>query len=645
MTNRPQQKRPVGRKSLRTKIATGFAVVLLLHVSIAVMGHVGLDRAQSDLNEFQTGRLVTLHTVEIDRLVRELQSTVRNFTSTGHRSVETQFNEIYRNLIRELQEARGISKTEDAAVFESMESSLARYKHKFALAVVYRRERSDLVDFKLYQLGAATVAKLRAVRVRLSESGASIAADRVNGAEHQLAASLHSAQVYLNRLDSSYMGKADLQSKESLRLLESLPADLVSGDDSFAEVRRDIKAYAGSLVEILQTTRSYLHLIHVVMAGRAANLLRVSGDVRQRHLAELSALHDRIQREQKAFQFVSMIVSLITIIIGLIASRLISRVVANPLTAITSTFKRLARGDRAVKFPGHDREDEIGDLAQAAQVFHTKNVETADLLAETQRLARHSEAIIADLEARNTELDSFAHAASHDLKAPVRAMSALVSFLEEDCADRLGEDGAEHLNALKHRIARMSNLLEDLLSFARVGRDSFEASQVACLEVIEKVVSNCAIPPDFDVSIRGDDVTMSAYRVPLEMVLVNLVSNACKHHDRDRGRIEVDVRREGEVVRFVVTDDGPGIPAEFRERIFEPFESLKRRDEVEATGIGLALVKKLVDRFGVDIQCSATAGSRGARFTFSWPMRAIDASQSGSTSPDTSVLGERLIHA
>ncbi len=107
--------------------------------------------------------------------------------------------------------------------------------------------------------------------------------------------------------------------------------------------------------------------------------------------------------------------------------------------------------------------------------------------------------------------------------------------------------------------------------------------------------------------------------MPLQQVLYNLINNAIKHHDREEGEIEVDVARTEDGVRFSVRDDGPGIPAEFHERIFEMFHTLKPRDQVEGSGMGLAVVKKTVERFGGVITV-ASEGGRGTEFSFTWPI-------------------------
>jgi signal transduction histidine kinase len=108
-------------------------------------------------------------------------------------------------------------------------------------------------------------------------------------------------------------------------------------------------------------------------------------------------------------------------------------------------------------------------------------------------------------------------------------------------------------------------------------------------------------------------------RAPLEQVFRNLVNNAIKHHDKPKGEVVLSARRVGDFVDFVVRDDGPGILPQFHEKIFELFETLKRRDEAESTGMGLTIVKKLIERQNCRITVHSQGDGTGTEFRFQWP--------------------------
>jgi PAS domain S-box-containing protein len=215
-----------------------------------------------------------------------------------------------------------------------------------------------------------------------------------------------------------------------------------------------------------------------------------------------------------------------------------------------------------------------------------------------------------------SDLEQFAYIASHDLRSPLHAIRNLVGFIREDSRDALPEASRRHLEQIEQRIGRMERLLIDLLEYARTGRAMAPVVEVDVGELTRATVELLAIPPGFEVR-TGELPTLRTYRTPLQTVLRQLIDNAVKHHDRDRGAIDISCERRGDVYQFEVADDGPGVDSEYRDKIFEVFETLRSRHEVEGTGMGLAIVKKTVERIGgrVDVR----SDGRGARFRFTWP--------------------------
>lgn len=218
----------------------------------------------------------------------------------------------------------------------------------------------------------------------------------------------------------------------------------------------------------------------------------------------------------------------------------------------------------------------------------------------------------------NQDLDDFAYAASHDLRAPLRAIDSLALWIEEDLGPNLTEEGRRHLQRMRQRVDRMDRLLDDLLQYSRVGRKSGDVESVDSQRLTQEIIEMLSPPAPFQVLIETPLPALVTYRAALRQVILNLVSNAIKHHDRPDGRIMISARDMGDLVEFEVADDGPGIPAEHHERVFKMFQTLKPRDHKEASGIGLALVKKAVEVRGGRVTLRSSVGG-GAAFAFTWP--------------------------
>jgi len=227
-------------------------------------------------------------------------------------------------------------------------------------------------------------------------------------------------------------------------------------------------------------------------------------------------------------------------------------------------------------------------------------------------------AIQEELARSNQDLEQFAYVASHDLKAPLRAIEILVDWLREDLAGYTGGEVQQNLGLLSQRTARLHRLLDDLLAYSRAGRKPGEVGDVDSRLLVEDLFVLLA-PPE-TMRLRADESlpVLQAHHAPLEQVLRNLINNAIKHHPSREGSVTVYAQDRGDDILFAVEDDGAGIPAEFTEKVFQMFQTLKPRDEIEGSGMGLAIVKRIVEWQGGRIWFHGGPGGTGTVFKFTW---------------------------
>jgi signal transduction histidine kinase len=224
----------------------------------------------------------------------------------------------------------------------------------------------------------------------------------------------------------------------------------------------------------------------------------------------------------------------------------------------------------------------------------------------------------AEAERRAQDLEQFAYVASHDLKAPLRAIGNLADWIGEDLAGKLNTESQEQLMLLKDRVRRMNALIEGLLEYSRVGRTEGSIIEVDTRELLEELIDSLSPGKGFIIDIDEEMPVFRTDRLLLGQVFSNLISNSLKHHKGDCGHIQIGVHDKPAFFEFHVSDDGVGIAPEHHEKVFMIFQILEAKDYGSNTGIGLALVKKIVREQGGVITLKSEPG-HGAHFYFTWP--------------------------
>jgi len=239
-------------------------------------------------------------------------------------------------------------------------------------------------------------------------------------------------------------------------------------------------------------------------------------------------------------------------------------------------------------------------------------------ITERKRAEAQRDRLIHELESANEELKNFAYVVSHDLKAPLRAIGSLADWLYADYRDRLEPEGQEHLRLLKSRAQRMDALINGILEYSRVGRIKETPTPVDTNNVVKEAIALLAPPPNIRIVVDGPLPTVTIEPTRMLQVFQNLLSNAVKYLDKPQGEIRIGCRTTGALWEFSVADNGPGIEPRHHEKVFQLFQTLAPRDRVESTGVGLALVKKIIELYDGQVWLTSTPG-QGSTFHFTLP--------------------------
>ncbi len=271
---------------------------------------------------------------------------------------------------------------------------------------------------------------------------------------------------------------------------------------------------------------------------------------------------------------------------------------------------RTDRGELHVEITASPLKDSTGNIIAGIEIVRD--------IGERKRAEERQDQLLQELESINKELNDFAYIVSHDLKAPLRGIGSLVNWIAADYADTFDQQGKEQLDLLLGRVNRMHTLIEGILQYSRTGRTSEETVEVNLNDLVKQVIDFLSLPDTIKITFENGLPTITGERIRIGQVFQNLIGNAAKFMDKPEGTIRIGCVADGEYYTFSVSDNGPGIEEKHFDRIFQIFQTLLSRDQFESTGVGLALVKKIVDMYGGRVWVESRVG-QGSTFFFTLP--------------------------
>ncbi|HYG39930.1 MAG TPA: ATP-binding protein [Cytophagales bacterium] len=297
---------------------------------------------------------------------------------------------------------------------------------------------------------------------------------------------------------------------------------------------------------------------------------------------------------------ISILLTVMSIFIGFIVSAYLVKIISRRIFKMVNLADGIANGDFNVEINDNSK-DELSNLSFSL-----------DQMAKTLKEN------FSELEKKNKELDQFAYVVSHDLKAPLRGIENICTWIEEDLKAELSPKMKEYLALLTGRAKRMENLIQGILDLSKVGKGKKILEEVDTSELINEVVDMLSPGSRFKITVPEHMPVFVTERISLHQVFSNLISNSIKYHDKSFAKIEIKWEEDEEYYKFYVSDDGPGISPKYHQKIFMVFQTLKERDAFESTGVGLSIVKKILNEKKSFIEVFSDEG-KGSTFVFTWP--------------------------
>jgi signal transduction histidine kinase len=355
--------------------------------------------------------------------------------------------------------------------------------------------------------------------------------------------------------------------------------------------------------------------------------------------SDLNLISEMLKRSAGIIGIVLLFVSLMAYLMSANLQKIISR----PILRLADVTKSISqKKDYSVRVKKHS-EDEISVLIDAFNQMLEQiqqhdsallnvNIQLTKEVAERKKaesaledLNKDLEATIQELSRSNRELQDFAHITAHDLKAPLRAIGTLSEWLATSYAEKFDEEGKQQVKLLVGRAKRMSELIDGILRYSELARTKRKAEEVDLNMLLIEIIRGIELPENIEIIIKTKLPTVVYEETRMIQVFHNLLTNAVKYMDKTEGQIELNCVEENNFWKFSISDNGPGIAEKYFEKIFKLFQTLSPRDEVESTGIGLPLVKKIIETYGGKIWVESEVGT-GSTFFFTLP-RSLDAAE------------------
>ena len=618
--------------SLKTQII----LVLIILISSLVI-QVALSRAsQSDLVENQQRVNALFSSValvrELERDVIDLQRHLLIYKETASESAVTNFYELMGNVedkLKILGDFKGRKKDLliDEKQLERMSNHLKDYKENFSGVIDGRSQRNTIFKDNIQE-------KLAKFSSLINDLEAEVAN---KGSDYSLSIKYHQAiaekniNQYLISPDYEYVNEFN---EQHLLLREIIKKQFENNQAA----QLLINGLKKDFVRLTQITRGYVFLVNVVMAGSANEFLYITTQLRTKVSKAQAAMKEKADSLAVDTRLKNDLVALLCIAITLLMAGFLSKRIITPIRKITDVFRLLALNKEIELVPGINRQDEIGDLAKAADVFHNKNRQTSELLDQAQAMNSQQEMLNLELEKEKENAEQAAKSKSiflanmsHEIRTP---MNGIVGLVDLTLRSELTEQQNTYLRKAAYSGRIMMNVINDILDFSKIeaGKMDIEKIEFSVNDVIENVISSMSVmAEEKEINLRvntSQQVPKILIGDPLRIsqVLLNICSNAVKFTEQGEVSVCFDYVPDGGAGSFKieVNDSGIGMSQAHINRIFESFTQAdgSTSRKFGGTGLGLTIVKELLRMMGGSVNVTSKEGI-GSCFKMKIPMKSV----------------------
>lgn len=643
-------------------IGLGFGLLMLILLVVTGLHLTGFKQFNEHFLTYQKASELARTMISIDKELSELQRQILAFSRTDKANNIEQLKEKHQKIIDDI---RQIIKKDSA--YNGTDSGQLQ---KIMDAVVNLEDKIDNLQTQQHFREEIIYVQLDGIFIELNKS----LEDFFNfNADHDEDSAvvenlwmLRNDIMNVNILAGRYFYKHESAVKSRVLLSLNAAQDRVKilnamnnnqiNKDRIPSILNTLVRAKNTFAQAVQADRNYSFLINVVLAGETAEISVLSDSLRAEYLGRLQELIISTDEQVQYLQSVAVVSSLLGTIFAIAIALQISRNIRRPLQSITSTFSQLAQGENLTEIPGTERSDEIGRLANAADIFRQTNARTQQLLAQTEDYSHKLQQREMDLqlavqkaEAANLAKSQFLANMSHELRTPMNAILGMLALLQKT---GLTQKQVGYTEKTSSAAKLLLSILNDILDLSKAEAGKMELYQIEfnldhliddLSGILSNYIGNKPVTLLFDI---GHDVPRYLFGDPLRLqqILINLGGNAIKF--TERGSVVISIQQQEMTpdtvkLAFKIQDTGIGIAPEHQEKIFSGFTqaegTITRR--FGGTGLGLAISKTLVELMGGTLSLQSNVGF-GSLFSF-----AIDIPRLSDSRIEAFQLNQRLVTA